>query len=297
MRLRNTFSLNSKVTMIKVKRLVFLLIFITNCDTGKLKPIVDLPTELSEVSGVETDITGNLFWLINDSGNKPILYGLDSNGKIVKSIKIKAKNRDWEDLTTDPDGNVYIGNFGNNSNDSKGLSVLKISVDSITANKTYIKPEIIKFKYPEQKKFPPKKSKRHFDCEAFFYFDDVLYLFTKSRTPKTPGKTNLYRLPVSKGKHNAEYIGSFNTCEAPECWVTSADINSNSDKLALLTENSVFVFSSLKPNDFFKSEVKRYVFDYKSQKEGVAFKNDSILLIADEYSGVGGGNLYEFKID
>ena len=103
-----------------------LCLLILGCDTGKLKVVMDLPIALNEVSGLETDINNDLFWMVNDSGNKPILYGLNTVGNIVKSIKIKAKNRDWEDLTIDPDGNIYIGNFGNNDNDSNNLSILKI---------------------------------------------------------------------------------------------------------------------------------------------------------------------------
>lgn len=273
------------------------IILLFGCNTGNLKTIIDLPIELNEVSGFETNPKNPLYWMINDSGNKPILYGLDSVGNIKRSIKIKAKNRDWEDLTTDPEGNIYIGDFGNNDNDSKELSVLKIDTDSIALNKNTITPEVIKFSYPEQKKFPPKKKDRHFDCEAFFFYNDVLYLFTKSRNPKNYGKTNLYTLPTTPGKHKAKLIDSFNTCNEPECWVTSADINKDGNKLALLTENSVLVFSKLKQNNFFKSEYKRYIFEYNSQKESVAFKNDSTLFIVDEYLGVYGGNVYEFKID
>ena len=95
---------------------VFSFIFFS-CNTGDLKVIIDLPLTLSEVSGLETDTNTDLLWMVNDSGNKPILYGLNLAGDIIKSIKINAKNRDWEDLTTDPEGNIYIGNFGNNDND------------------------------------------------------------------------------------------------------------------------------------------------------------------------------------
>lgn len=274
-----------------------LCVLLMSCETGNLKVIMDLPISLNEVSGLETNGKDNLFWMVNDSGNKPILYGLNSVGEIVKAIKIKAKNRDWEDLTTDQDGNIYIGNFGNNDNDSKGLSILKITAKDLDKNKTSITPKVIRFTYPEQKKFPPKKSKRHFDCEAFFFYKDSLYLFTKSRAPKKPGKTNLYRLPTTKGNYVAKYIDTFNTCDQPECWVTSADINKKGDKLALLTENSVLVFSKLNGTKFFASNYKRYEFEYASQKESVAFKNDSTLYIADEYLGVKGGNVYEFNID
>lgn len=280
--------------MIKPKSLIFLLLIILSCETGNLKTLMDLPINLSEVSGIAFDKSNGVIWMVNDSGNKPVLYGLDSNGDIVKSIKIKAKNRDWEDLTMDNNGNLYIGDFGNNANDSKHLTILKISSESLKENLKSIKPKHIRFSYPEQKKFPPKKSKRHFDCEAFFFFNDSLYLFTKSRSPKDKGKTNLYQLPATEGDYKAKFLSSFNTCEESECWVTSADINDKGDKLALLTENSVFVFTELNTKDFFNSNVKRYIFSYDSQKESVEFKNDSTLYIADEYLGTDGGNLYSF---
>ena len=283
--------------MIKFKSLIILLLLTASCDTGQLKTLVDLPVGLSEVSGIAVDTTNQVIWMINDSGNKPLLFGIDGSGKIAKTIKIEAKNRDWEDLTMDPSGNLYIGNFGNNGNDSKKLSILKIAADSLKKNSTSLKPEVIKFKYPDQKKYPPKRSKRHFDCEAFFFYKDSLYLFTKSRAPKARGKTNLYTLPAKKGDYKARYISTFDTCEESQCWVTSADINAAGDKMAILTENSVFVFSNLKTSDFFSSKAKRYRFSYESQKESVAFKNDSTLFIADEYLGISGGNLYSFKID
>lgn len=283
--------------MLKFKSLLFIFFLAASCETGNLKVIADLPLTLIEVSGIAIDKTNAVIWMVNDSGNKPIIYGIDANGKIIKSFKIMAKNRDWEDLTMDENGHLYIGNFGNNGNDSEGLSILKIHADYLSSNQKKIHPEVISFTYPEQKKFPPKKSKRHFDCEAFFFFNDSLYLFTKSREPKNPGKTNLYKLPVTKGHYKAKLIDKFKTCDDKECWVTSTDINKDGNKMALLTENSVFVFSKFKGAKFFDSEYKRYKFDYNSQKESVAFKNDSTLYIADEYLGVDGGNLYEFKID
>ena len=256
--------------MIKFKRLIFLLLLTVSCETGNLELLIDLPLGLSEVSGIAIDRPNNVIWMVNDSGNKPILFGIDGSGDIATTIKIKAKNRDWEDLTMDPRGNLYIGNFGNNDNDSKKLSILKIAADSLKNFPKTVVPEVINFRYPEQKKFPPKKNKRHFDCEAFSYYKDSLYLFTKSRSPKHKGKTNLYALPAKQGNYEAKYISSFNTCEESKCQVTSADINAREDKMAILTENSVFIFSDLNTNNFFKSDYKRYNFSYDSQKESSA---------------------------
>ncbi|MDT0558540.1 SdiA-regulated domain-containing protein [Ichthyenterobacterium sp. W332] len=255
---------------------------------------MDIPMAINEVSGIAFDHNNNLFWMVNDSGNKPILYGVNSKGQIIKELKIKAKNRDWEDLTMDPEGNVYIGNFGNNDNDSRQLSIYKISKDSLQ-HKT-VTPEIIAFSYPEQLKFPPKKKKRHFDSEAFFFFKDSLYLFTKSRSPKEKGLTKLYQLPSVAGNYSAKYLDEFKSCDNSGCWITSADINADGTKIVLLNEKSAYVFSNFKGHKFLKGSKKFVDFKHSSQKESVCFKNDSILYIADEYLGVEGGNLYEIKI-
>lgn len=281
--------------MMRYYLVLFLLPFLS-CKTGNLKVIADLPIDLIEVSGIAIDKKNDVIWMVNDSGNKARVYGVDTMGTIKKVLKIDAKNRDWEDLTMDLEGNLYIGNFGNNDNDSKALSIYIIKAEDLASDKEKLKPEIISFSYPEQEKFPPKKNRRHFDCESFFYFQDSLYLFTKSRVAKAPEKTNLYKLPAQKGTYQAQYVSTFETCEENECWVTSADISADGKQLALLTENSVFVFSNLNQQNFFSSPVSRYTFDYDSQKESVAFKNDSILYVADEYLGTDGGNLYEFKI-
>jgi hypothetical protein len=268
-----------------------------SCDTGKLKVIADLPIDLNEASGIEIDKNNSILWMINDSGNKPILYGLDRNGDILKEIRINAKNRDWEDLASDSYGNLYIGNFGNNDNDSKNLSILKIHGDSLKANLKSITPDIISFSYPEQTKFPPKKSKRHFDCESFFFYKDSLYLFTKSRDSENYGKTNLYQLPAKKGDYSAKYLASFNICDTNNCWVTSADINERGDQVILLTEDSVFLFSEFRNFNFLDVTPKRFLFNHSSQKESIVFKNDSTLYITDEYLGIEGGNLYEFNLN
>ncbi len=282
----------------KVLAILFLLV-IVSCKSqtdSDLTIISDLPLTLKEASGIEKTQDSEILWMINDGGNKPILYGVNKNGDIIKQIKVKAKNRDWEDLTTDEKGNLYIGNFGNNDNDSKNLSILKIAKNDLDS-KEEVTPKIISFSYPDQKKFPPKKNKRHFDCEAFIAYNDSLYLFTKSRSPKDHGKTNLYSLPTKKGDYKANYLSSLTTCKDKGCWVTSADINKSKNKLVLLTEKEVLVFSKFKNTFFFKSEVKQYKFNSTTQKESICFKNDSTLYITDEYQGISGGNLYELKID
>ena len=279
-----------------MKKLIALFyIGLLSCDTGNLRIVTDLPHTLNEASGIEKVANSNLLWMINDSGNKPVLFGIDTLGNIQKQLKIKAKNHDWEELTSDQAGNIYIGDFGNNANKRKNLRILIVKHNSLTSSKD-VDVEKIEFSYPNQKKFPPKNKKMQFDCEAFFHYNDSLFLLTKSRSKNQFGQTNLYKIPAKKGHHQAEYVTSFNTCNEHGCWITSADMNSIHNKIVILAENSAWVFSDFKANNFFDGKVQSYFFDFKSQKESVLFKNDSTLWITDERSNGKGGNLYELKL-
>jgi len=155
---------------------------------------------LDEASGIEIDKNG-LLWAINDQGNSNDVFCFDSDGILLKKIKIDDSiNIDWEDLTLDQKDNLFIGNFGNNENDRKDLSIYKIKGFSST-DKNYVKSKKIEFSFQNQKKFPPKKAKMHFDVEAFFAYKDSLYLFSKDRSTPFEGITNLYKLPTKKGEY------------------------------------------------------------------------------------------------
>ena len=134
---------------------------------GQLVMISDLPKDLKEVSGTETTADSDLIWMLNDSGNKPKIYAVSPKGKIKEEIYVKAKNNDWEDLTSDDDGNIYIGDFGNNQNKRKNLVILK--VDKKYLDKKNAEVERIEFTYPNQYKFPPKKKNLF-----FFYSSKIL---------------------------------------------------------------------------------------------------------------------------
>jgi len=280
-----------------LKKFLSLLIFINfSCNTGNLTVIADLPSTLDEVSGIEILPNSKLLWMLNDGKNPSEIYGLNPKGKIKKVIKINAKNHDWEELTSDKKGNIYIGDFGNNLNKRKNLSILKVNKDSLN-NKGKIDIERITFHYPNQKKFPPKQSKMHFDCEAFFHYNDSLYLFTKSREKNKYGKTNLYKIPATQGDYEAQFIASFKTCNELPCWITAADINDDNTQVALLTLDAAWIFTEFSGDNFFSGTSTKYAFNFNSQKEGLCFKNDSTLYITDERTYGRGRNLYEFKLN
>ncbi|MBJ6369754.1 hypothetical protein [Snuella sedimenti] len=275
--------------------LSFMLLFILACNTGNLTIISDLPSTLNEASGIDTTVHSDLIWMLNDSGNPPVLFGTDHNGNIVKKLKLNAKNKDWEDLTSDTKGNLYIGDFGNNTNKRKDLAILIVRADSLkNAKETGV--ERISFRYPDQKKFPPKKHNFFYDCEAFFHFNDSLYLFTKSHVKGNGGHTNLYKVPAMKGHYTAELIGSFNAGADSDSKITSADIDMHGKQIVLLTHTSVWLFNNFKGTDFLGGTATQLPFYHNSQKESVCFKDPNTLYITDEKTHGSAGYLYEFKL-
>lgn len=278
------------------KWLVISILFLLGCRHEKLKIVANLPYAIKEVSGMQKVRNYDTFWMVNDAGNSPILFSVNDNGDIEHTIKINFHNHDWEDLATDDDGNLYIGDFGNNKNQRQNLTILKIHNDSLK-NNTPTEVEKITFTYPNQQEFPPEKTSRFFDCEAFFFLNDSLYLFTKSRVEEQHGKTTLYKLPAKPGHYIAEKITDYNTpCDRVTCWVTSADISPDKTKVVLLTPTAILLFTDFENNNFLDGKLTQFKFDFITQKESVVFKDNNTLYLADEYVFGIGGNLYEFSL-
>lgn len=279
------------------KLIISLLILSAGCHNKNIKFLAELPKALDEASGAETTVNSDYIWMLNDSGNSPKLYGVSAKGNIKEEIKIDAKNHDWEDLTSDEEGNLYIGDFGNNDSKRKNLAILKVKKSALN-DKGKVDIDRISFSYPNQEKFPPKNKNLYFDCEAFFYHNNNFYLFTKSRVKNDFGKTSLYKVPAEKGKHVAEFLGTFNTCSDMDCWITSADISNDGKSIVLLSPKSVWVFTDFKGDDFFNGTSKEIPLDGRvSQKESICFKDNNTLYITDEKAHGSDGNLYEFSLN
>ncbi len=275
----------------------------TNSMGQKLEFLSKLPSIINESSGLET--TGkNQIWTFNDAGGNPELFLIDKQGNLLKTLEIvNVKNRDWEDISKDDQGNFYIGNIGNNSNATRDLSIYKIpNPKNLKENK--VSAKVISFSFEDQVDFPPTQEKLNFDCEAMFWFNENLYLFSKHRS--FPMATNLYRLPAVEGHHIAKKIGTFYTGkdsgtikDFSEYWVTSAAISPSGDKVCLLNDKKLWIFYNFEKDQFFNGDYKEINFDKKTQKEAVCFVSNDLLYISDEYwlHSNEGGNLYKLKLN
>jgi len=261
-----------------------------------LEPLGSFSPKLEEVSGIAPASPGT-YWVIEDSGNEDEIHLVDSTAHSIKSLKIdNAKNRDWEELAKDGLGNLYIGDFGNNDNKRKDLTIYKVPASEL--DKKEPRAEKIKFHYPQQTAFPPKKDSLYFDTEGFFHRGDQLYIFTKNRTRPYSGKTLIYSVPDREGEYTARFLGSLYLCgDKDQCSVTAADISPDGSTIALLGYGLLFIVRDFELSDFSGATIQSYNFRSRTQTESVSFVDESTLLIADEQNKHGGGKLYRYKID
>lgn len=284
--------------MIKFAQLALLLLPLACANKSQLlEELCRLPKNLSEVSAVQVAAKSDWIWMLQDSGNATELYALDKSGTLKNTLKItNAPNIDWEDLTSDPSGNLYIGDFGNNANKRQDLCIYKLTQSDLEKT-TALVSQKIGFYFPEQTEFPPKKSGRIYDVESFFYYNNHFYLFTKNRSSKSSGTTALYEVPNQDGRHAAKLISTFDTCDAfNHCAVTSADISPDGKKVVLLSSSYVWIFTGFTGNNFFSGKSEQIDLESFTQKEGICFTGNNKLLITDEREKKNGGYLYELDL-
>jgi len=285
---------------LKLTFLLFLFVTTVTCQNhGKLSLVHSLPDSLEEISGFSSAEGSPLLWSVNDSGNEAIVYGYNPlTNKIERTIEItNGENEDWEDVTSDDEGNIYIGDFGNNRNKRKDQVIYQLSTRH-ELPKVAMEAIKISFQFEDQDKFPPKKKDRNFDVEAFVYLDGNFYLFTRNRSSKFDGTTKLYKLPAQPGHHRALLMDTFVTCkDDDDCQVTAAAIDRTHNRLVLLSYNKVWLFSNYPTDNFFKGSVRKIKLNHTSQKESISFRDQTSLYIADEENGSGGRNLYILYLD
>ena len=139
--------------MIKIS--LFIVFFsISFLSFSQKKLVAELPHKLKEISGLAF-LNDSVLIAHNDSGNEAEIYFLDLLGNKIHTVVIEnAQNNDWEDITVDQKGHIYIADIGNNNNMRKDLCVYKINSKNILEKET-VKAEKIAFNYPEQIAYPP----------------------------------------------------------------------------------------------------------------------------------------------
>lgn len=278
-----------------MRLLFFLFLFATTASIGqKINKIGKLPKSIEESSGLIL-YNDTLFITHNDSGDKPILYFINLKGDLIHQITISnAKNNDWEEITKDEQGNIYIGDFGNNLNKRKNLTIYKIAPENLLKT-THVIAKIITFSYPDQTAFPPEEATLNFDAEAMFFHNDSLWVFTKCRAVPFHGNTFIYAIPSQPGYYTATAKGKLFIGDNGFAKDAITGVAFGHSILYLLTYNRIVVYELNNNTFLFKKTIATTPY---SQKEAIAISRDqSTLFLTDEVQKIiGGGNLYKINL-
>lgn len=276
-----------------MKNGIIILFYLFSFSAYSQKSII-LSEELKEISGIQY-INDTLIAAHNDGGNGPMLYFLNPNtGSILKRVVVKdVKNTDWEDITLDGKY-LYIGNFGNNENKRKNLSIIRVSWKDALIKDT-INSEFMTFEFGDQKAFPPENKALNFDTECVVFADGFLWLFTKNRTDPFDGVSNVYRVKFQENTHailkkeSSIKIGS-------KGWmfdsVTGGDFAFGYFYLTTYNRVLKYLFSEGK-----FTLVKQYKYNEYNQKEAITVIKDDQIYVANEFQKVlGKQKLYRISL-
>jgi hypothetical protein len=235
----------------------------------KLEKISRMDARVRESSGL-AHATDNTFWTHPDGDNPAILYNVNLKGGLLDSIAFpQLQNKDWEDLAEDS-VHFYIGDFGNNANRRQDLRIYKINKQNQSLTGT------IYFNFEDQKAFPPTEDNLHFDLEAFFYHQDSLYLFTKSRGKHK--KLKLYTLPATPGQYSAKLREQLPI----KAMVTAADISPARDQFAVLGYGRLYLFEVINENINLSGKHYCIPLNRTGQAEAIVYTSPKQLLITNE---------------
>lgn len=279
-----------RLPFVRIKYAILLPLFlILSCRTeAEIEPSVSLasiqvlPELLSENSGmIEFE---SLFWFINDSGNKPELYGYDkSSNEIIRTVEVSgAENTDWEDITQNEEY-IFIGDFGNNGGNRTNLRIYIIDKSDLGSDTETVEPAgIIYFNYETQTDFTYSKENTPFDCEAFIAADDTILLFTKDWSACT---TSIFSIPSVSGTYTARFRLELDV----NGLVTSAARASDGQQDLLLLGYTplipfLWIFEDFNAEDlsFTSKERQNFIDNFATQTEGLLVSEDSNVYISSE---------------
>ena len=238
----------------------------------RVRRVGKLPRSLRESSGLARADSMRGLWSQGDGGTPARLTLVALPGTILRTIDLAPlPNTDWEDLAQDAAGRVYIGDFGNNDNQRRDLAIYRVN-----PHNAHPLVDTIAFRYPDQHAFPPPRGLRNFDCEAFFWHNDTLHLFSKDRSLRQWVKH--YVLPARPGR----YVATLRDSIRLNCPITAADISPDGRTVALLGYGGVFLFANQPGRGLFDGPKRFRALPTTGQAEALVFLDDSTFVVGNE---------------
>ena len=103
-------------------------------------------TRITESSGLAVDSTGNLYWTVNDSGDRGVAYGIGLDGTVKGTLHFRAQPEDVEAVAMHED-RLYIADIGDNSRQRDFIRVYRFT--NPRANGLTVTYQAYDFRYPD----------------------------------------------------------------------------------------------------------------------------------------------------
>jgi hypothetical protein len=178
---------------------------------------------ITESSGLAVDPDGNLYWTVNDSGDRGVAYGIGLDGEVQGTLNFRAQPQDVEAVAIHED-RLYVADIGDN--DRQRDSVRIYFFKNPRANGLTVTYYAYDFRYPDGPH----------NAETLLVNDTGrLFIVTKER------KGAIYEAPLRprrQGTNELERVGA-----APPN-VTDGTFLPGGERIALLTYNSVEVIDA-----------------------------------------------------
>lgn len=230
-----------------------------------------------ESSGLALTGEAGTFYTHGDEGARPILFKVDATGRTLAELEVPVQGDDWESITRDTQGNLYIGDVGNNNNNRRDLVIYRLNPRNVQ------QVQEIKLTYPDQRDFPPAKQDQNFDCEATLWHAGNVYLFTKDRGQGQTSK--VYSVPDRPGSYTARLV----TKLAIPGEVTDAALSPDGRRLVLLARQEMFVLEGSNFEEALQATPRQISLKGAGQTEGAVFTDNTTLYISSEQ-----GALYKY---
>ena len=178
---------------------------------------------ITESSGLAVDPAGNIYWTVNDSGDRGVAYGIGLDGKVQGSLNFRAQPVDVEAVAVHDD-QLYVGDIGDNN--SRRSFVRVFFFDNPRANGLTVSYHAYDFRYPDEPH----------NAETLLVNDSGrLFIVTKERDGAIYAAP---RKPDRQGVNELKKVGS-----APSD-VTDGTFLPGGNKIALLTYSSITVIDA-----------------------------------------------------
>jgi WD40 repeat protein len=237
-----------------------------------------LAAERKEFSGIVMSRQySGIFWTHSDSGGRPEIFAIRVKGGRVATVKIRgAKNIDWEDMTIDDQGYLYICDIGNNLNLRKNFVIYRLKEPNPFTETFVSVLHQFEYRYPDQSRFPNPRY-LNFDAEACFWKDESLYILTKHRSDR---RTKLYRLSLE----NDATMQPLMLISEHEIGgqVTAAEFSPDGDRLAVLTYDKVHLFDQLDGHENYLMGPHDEISIRFDQAEGISFDGNTVVIINEK---------------